>query len=83
MFSVPMQRPEQVKILDTYAQTQPYLLFSSTVFLYAANDPIIESSNNLKFAPYNVAYPFLDEHVKAVGFDTSNNIVDNLYDVYF
>lgn len=44
---------------------------SSTIFLYAANDPIIESSQNLKFAPYNVAYPFLDEQVKTVGFDIS------------
>ena len=41
------------------------------MYLYAANDPIIESSSNLKFAPYNVAYPFLDQHAKDVGFDTS------------
>lgn len=47
------------------------LFFSSTVFLYAANDPIIESSVNLKFAPYNLAYPHLDEQVKTVGFDVS------------
>jgi len=32
------------------------------VYLYAANDPVIESSNNLKFAPFNLAYPMLDEH---------------------
>jgi len=44
------------------------------VYLYAANDPIIESSNNLKFAPYNVAYPLLDEQVKEIGFDTSTAI---------
>ena len=42
---------------------------SSTVYLYVLNDPIIESSAGVKFAPYNVAYPLLDEHVKTVGFD--------------
>jgi hypothetical protein len=48
--------------------------------LYAANDPIIESSANLKFAPYNVAYPCLDEHVKAVGFDISINKWELIFD---
>ena len=47
------------------------MLNSSTIYLYAANDPIIESSSNLKFAPYNVAYPKLDEHAKACNFDLS------------
>jgi hypothetical protein len=42
--------------------------------LYAANDPIIESSSNLTFAPYNVAYPLLDQHAKEAGFDTSKLI---------
>lgn len=45
--------------------------YSSTVFLYTPNDPIIESSKSLKFAPYNVAYPLLDKQAEAVGFDTS------------
>jgi hypothetical protein len=33
----------------------------------------------LKFAPYNFAYPHLDEHIKAVGFDVSmtNSIFSN------
>jgi hypothetical protein len=30
---------------------------------------VIESSNNLTFAPYDFCYPHLDEHVKAVGFN--------------
>jgi hypothetical protein len=45
---------------------------SSTVFLYVLNDPIIESSSNLTFAPYNLAYPLLDQHAATVGFDPSN-----------
>ena len=60
-----MQRFSKVKDIDELFQ------YSSTVYLYAANDPIIESSSNLTFAPYNVAYPLLDEHAKAAGFDTS------------
>jgi hypothetical protein len=36
------------------------------------NDPIIESSSNLTFAPYNLAYPLLDQHAATVGFDPSN-----------
>ena len=50
------------------------------VYLYALNDPIIESSSNLTFAPYNVAYPLLDEHAKTVGFDTSVNKWDLIFD---
>jgi hypothetical protein len=30
--------------------------------VYTPNDPIIESSTNLTFAPYNLRYPFLKEH---------------------
>lgn len=49
-------------------------IISSTVFLYVLNDPIIESSSNLKFAPYNVAYPLLDQHVQQAGFDPSKSL---------
>ena len=30
--------------------------------MYTPNDPIIESSSQLTFAPYNLKYPFLKEH---------------------
>ena len=65
-----MQRLIQVSMIS-YLD----ILHSSTVFLYVANDPIIESSSNLTFAPYNVAYPLLDEHVKAAGFNVSKLIL--------
>jgi hypothetical protein len=45
-------------------------LVSSTIFLFAANDPIIESSNGLIFAPFNYTYPQLDQQVVEAGFDT-------------
>lgn len=50
------------------------------MYLYAANDPIIESSVDLKFAPYNIAYPKLDEQTEASGFDLSANKWDLIFD---
>ena len=44
-------------------------LNDSTVYLYVVNEPVIESSSNVTIAPYNVAYPHLDQHVAACGFD--------------
>lgn len=32
------------------------------VNLYTPNDPIVESSKNLTFGPYNLKYPFLKSH---------------------
>ena len=48
--------------------------------MYTPNDPIIESSKNLKFAPYNVAYPLLDQHTATVGFDVTANKWDLIFD---
>jgi protein XRP2 len=33
---------------------------NSTIYLYAMNDPVIEASSGLKFAPYNLMYAGLD-----------------------
>ena len=32
------------------------------MFLYTPNDPIVESSSNLTFAPFNLKYAFLKPH---------------------
>jgi protein XRP2 len=37
-------------------------LVNTKVYVYTPNDPIVESSSNLTFAPYNLRYPFLKEH---------------------
>lgn len=37
-------------------------LYSSELFLYTPNDPIIESSSGLAFAPYNFKYGLLHAH---------------------
>lgn len=39
-------------------------IFSCTIYLYAANDPVIEASENLKFGPFNISYPHLAEHAQ-------------------
>ena len=41
---------------------------------------MIESSERLTFAPYNLAYPKLEEHVEAVGFDVEENKWDMIFD---
>ena len=40
---------------------ESFVLYSSSVYLYAANDPIIEASSGLKFGPFNLGYPKLRE----------------------
>lgn len=37
-------------------------LTNSVVNVYTPNDPIVESSSGLTFAPYNFKYPLLHEH---------------------
>jgi len=56
------------------------LNLSSTVYLYAANDPVIEASSGLKFAPYNIAYPKLGEHAKEAGLSTDVNKWELVFD---
>jgi len=35
------------------------------IYVFTPNDPIVESSSNLTFAPYNMKYPYLYQHAKA------------------
>ena len=53
---------------------------NSTIYLFSETDPIIESSNNLTFAPYNLAYPLLDQHAAASGLNSDENKWDLIYD---
>lgn len=45
------------------------------IYLYTPNDPIVESSSNLTFAPYNLKYNLLKEH--AVKADLIGTFVDD------
>lgn len=55
-------------------------LYDSKVYLFAANDPIIESSNNLTFYPYNVTYPNLYDHAKAAELNIEENKWNLIFD---
>ena len=55
-------------------------LYDSRVYLFASNDPIIESSNNLTFYPYNVTYPKLKEHAIAAKLPIDENKWNLIFD---
>ena len=42
-------------------------MFKSIVNIYTPNDPVIESSKDLEFCPYNFKYPLLKEQSEAAG----------------
>ena len=53
---------------------------SSTVFLYAMNDPVIEASSGLRIAPFNVAYHGLEEQARAAKLDPAVNKWELVFD---
>jgi hypothetical protein len=55
-------------------------LKNCTIYLYAANDPVIEASSNLTFAPFNIGYPHLREHAIAAGLDPAVNKWELVFD---
>lgn len=48
--------------------------------MYAANDPVIEASSNLTFAPFNIGYPKLREHALTAGLDPAVNKWELVFD---
>ena len=48
--------------------------------MFCETEPVIESSGNLTFAPYNVSYPQQDKHLTAVEFNTEENKWDMIFD---
>lgn len=53
---------------------------NSSIYLYAANDPIIEASKGLKFAPFNLGYPKLKEHTEAAELNPNENKWELVFD---
>lgn len=53
---------------------------SCTIYLYAANDPVIEASEGLTFAPFNIGYPKMREHCEAAGLDPKINKWELVFD---
>ena len=55
-------------------------LCSSTVYLYTSNDPVIEASRGLKFAPFNLGYPGLRQQAEAAELPVSENKWELVFD---
>lgn len=55
-------------------------LSSATIYLYASNDPVIEASSGLTFAPFNIGYPHLREHAAAAELNPSENKWELIFD---
>ena len=53
---------------------------SSSIYLYAANDPIIEASSGLKFGPFNLGYPKLAEQARIAELDPAVNKWELVFD---
>ena len=54
--------------------------FSSSIYLYSANDPVIEASSGLKFAPFNLGYPKLREQAIAAELNPNENKWELVFD---
>jgi len=52
----------------------------STVYLYAMNDPVIEASSGLKFAPFNAAWHGLAEQAEKAGLVPAINKWELVFD---
>jgi len=51
-----------------------------TFFLYSKTEPIIESSEDLAFAPWNASYPGCARHFEKLKFDPKRNLWNALFD---
>ena len=56
------------------------LFFSSKVYLYTSNDPIIEASRGLQFGPYNIGYPGLQQHAESAKLNLTENKWELVFD---
>lgn len=48
--------------------------------MYAANDPVIEASSQLRFAPFNLGYPHLREQAEKAQLDPAINKWELVFD---
>ena len=55
-------------------------LYNSKVYLFVSNNPCIESSDTLEFAPYNFTYPMMKEHAASAGLKVGENCWDLIHD---
>eukprot|EP00455_Lapot_gusevi_P054326 TRINITY_DN868_c0_g2_i1.p1 TRINITY_DN868_c0_g2~~TRINITY_DN868_c0_g2_i1.p1 ORF type:complete len:419 (+),score=70.56 TRINITY_DN868_c0_g2_i1:162-1259(+) len=51
-----------------------------TFYLYCGTQPVIESSDNLQFSPYNGSYPLADVHFDKASLNPDVNLWNQIYD---
>ena len=51
-----------------------------TIYLHCKTEPIIETSSNIQFGPFNGAYPAHDENMKAANLPVQQNLWYKVYD---
>merc|ERR1712232_920220 len=61
-------------------QLRTYNCKRCTFFLYTKTEPIIETSDELTFAPWSAQYPKCTEQFRRVGFDPQRNLWNAVYD---
>jgi hypothetical protein len=61
-------------------QLRTHSTTKSSFYLHVTSRGIVEDCNNVKFAPYNLEYPELNEHYAVAGLDQSRNNWDDIDD---
>lgn len=51
-----------------------------TFYLYSKTEPVIETSDDLTFAPWAARYPSCEAQFRATGFDPDRNLWNAVYD---
>ena len=81
LFMWPVNNSDAVTLKSKFLFTcLTYIFYSSTIYLYAMNDPVIEASSGLKFAPFNCAWNGLAEQSEKAGLDPEVNKWELVFD---
>ena len=79
-FMLPASSSDAVTLRSKLKNSMSHGVYSSSIFLYAANDPIIEASSGLRFGPFNLGYPKLAEQARNAELDPAVNKWELVFD---
>lgn len=71
---------ENIKISCAGAQVRVSDSKNVDCFIYCQSDPVVEKSSNIRFGPYNFAYPLQGEHFIKAKLDIGNDHWSQIYD---
>ena len=80
LFMSPASSSDAVTLRSKSKNYMLHDVYSSSIFLYAANDPIIEASSGLRFGPFNLGYPKLAEQARNAELDPAVNKWELVFD---